>query len=323
MTSVLGDSSMSKELQMLEDRALSPHQEAVLFEALKKIYPAGFEEQPQAEETFEVEIHTRSYWFRKRYIPWIGSFTSLKNQKILEIGAGTGTSAIPLAEQGAYVFSIDINAAGLEVARIRSRLHGLDHLTDFNLGNAEEVGETFKGKQFDMVVYFASLEHMTYSERIQTLQAAWLLLSPGGHLVVVDSPNRLWYFDEHTSFTNFFHWLPNDVAIDYAKHTGREGFNKEFDVAVSDADVRLARWGRGISIHDFQIAIGPVESCPVEQLWTSGEWDYRRGTQPEWATWQATTLAGRYHALMQEICPRLPSAWLESEIAIALRKPMR
>lgn len=171
---------MSKELQMLEDRALSPHQEAVLFEALKKIYPAGFEEQPQAEETFEVEIHTRSYWFRKRYIPWIESFTSLKNQKILEIGAGTGTSAIPLAEQGAYVFSIDINAAGLEVARIRSRLHGLDHLTDFNLGNAEEVGETFKGKQFDMVVYFASLEHMTYSERIQTLQAAWLLLSPGG-----------------------------------------------------------------------------------------------------------------------------------------------
>ncbi|WP_198170048.1 class I SAM-dependent methyltransferase [Burkholderia savannae] len=307
---------MSQELYGDSERALPPAKEAVLLESLKEIYPPGYSDLPEANETFEVEIHTRTFWFRKRYIPWIESFTELKDKKILEVGAGTGTSAIPFAERGANIFSIDINPAGIEVAKIRAELHDLSHLAHFAFGNAEQIGEQFKDTVFDMIVYFASLEHMTHAERIKTLRAAWTLLDPGGYLIVVDTPNRLWYFDEHTSLANFFHWLPNELAIDYAKHTPRTGFNSVFDFSTTDADVRMSRWGRGISFHDFQVAIGPIE-----KLWTSGEWEYRRCNDPVWSSSVMATIGGRYHELMKEICPHLHSAWLESELALALRKP--
>ena len=46
---------------------------------------------------------------------------NLKNLEILEIGCGTGSSSITLAEQGAKVLGIDVHLESLEVARLRSK----------------------------------------------------------------------------------------------------------------------------------------------------------------------------------------------------------
>lgn len=304
-------------MDALSDRALPPNRERELRQALLSVYPPGFETRPGGEEVLETEIHVRPYWFRKRYIPWICSQIDLRGARVLEVGAGTGTSAVPLAERGALVESVDIADASLEVARVRAQLHGLLDRTNFVCGNAADLAAVVSGRSYDVVAYFASLEHMTYAERISTLGSAWSLLRPGGLLVSVDTPNRLWYYDNHTSMTNFFHWLPPEVAIGYARHTSRAGFQSEFDDPDDPtAPLRMARWGRGVSFHDFEIAIGPITN-----LETSGEWQFRRQLDPGWAEWWSDTDAGRYHALLRAIAPKISIHWLEEEIAVSLRRP--
>jgi S-adenosylmethionine-dependent methyltransferase len=78
----------------------------------------------------------------------------------------------------------------------------------------------------------------------------------------------------------------------------------------------LARWGRGVSFHDFQLAIGPLDALDL-----FGEWDYRRASNPAWDKAWDRTLEGRYQALLREMTPNLPRPWFQSELALAIRKP--
>ena len=123
-------------------------------------------------EIAEVEIQLRHYWFRQRYLPWMLSVLPLNGAKVLEIGAGTGASTVALAERGADIMSIDLNGASLELAKFRAELHGVGNSVKIRTANATEIGHLLAGHKFDLIVYFAALEHMTYQERIKTLRSA-------------------------------------------------------------------------------------------------------------------------------------------------------
>jgi 2-polyprenyl-3-methyl-5-hydroxy-6-metoxy-1,4-benzoquinol methylase len=293
-------------------RLLPPDKEARLRDALVAAYP----EKPSDLE-LEIEIELRQFGFSDRYMPWLASVVPLKRRKVLEIGAGTGTSTIPILEMGASVVAVDLNAAGLEVAKTRAELHGVDHLLTTRCLNAVDVGPALAGQSFDLVVYFASLEHMTGYERTVSLRDSWSLLNPGGYLAVCDAPNRLWFFDNHTSTQNFYHWLPDGLAARYAERTPRTGFNTSFLEPSSDEADRLAWWGRGVSFHDFEVALG----IDVKSLTLHGEGQFRRERLPDWAAAWHSTIEGRYFALLQEIAPDIPAPFLEDEIALAMQKP--
>jgi 2-polyprenyl-3-methyl-5-hydroxy-6-metoxy-1,4-benzoquinol methylase len=288
-------------------RILPPDKEAELRAALYAIYPP-----PAPEAALEIEIQERPFWFRTRYVPWIESVMPLLGKSVLEVGTGTGTSMVPVAECGATVCGVDLNRAGLDVAHLRARLHGVGNLVATYALNGEEIGEAFTRQRFDLVVYFASLEHMTHAERMKSLKAAWELVHPGGYLSVCDAPNRLWFHDIHTAGQNFYHWLPDELAVAYAPRTPRPEFNS----AVMDT-VGLARWGRGVSFHDFEVALG----IDVREMTVAGEWEYRRGQSPSWAEAYRATPNGRYHDFLCSVSPDIPAAFLEEEIALMIKKP--
>ena len=50
------------------------------------------------------------------------------------------------------------------------------------------------------MIFFACLEHMTYAERLTAMRATWNGLRAGALWCSIETPNRLWWFDEHTSF---------------------------------------------------------------------------------------------------------------------------
>jgi S-adenosylmethionine-dependent methyltransferase len=107
---------------------------------------------------------------------------------------------------------------------------------------------------------YAVLEHMTLSERLATIEAAWAQLRPGGVLVVFDTPNRLFFVDFHTSLLPFFHTLPDALALRTATQSPRA----EFREAMRSADeVALARWGRGVSFHEFETVLGDLSALVV------------------------------------------------------------
>ena len=198
------------------------------------------------------QLHGRLRKFREEVVPWLDNVKQIKGATILEVGCGTGSSTVAFAEQGARVTAVDIDEGSISVAKKRIQLYGLD--ATFVLGNGEEIDRLFAGKRFDFIIFSATLEHMKYSERINALRAAKALMVPGDFLAVVETPNRLWFYDFHTAYLPFYFWLPDELAFDYASHSRRKNFSEIYSEKNPDQMLHFIRRGRGVSFHDFEIA---------------------------------------------------------------------
>ncbi len=198
---------------------------------------------------------------RARIIPWLDAAGNLKGKKILEIGCGTGSSTIALAEQGAEVTGIDLDADALQVAEDRKEAYGLD--IELKYMNAAEVHKKYPKGSFDMIIFFATIEHMIHEERMLAMKETWNLLNPGGLWVVLETPNRLWYFDGHTSGLPFFQWLPDDLAIKYSKYSPRNEFASVYRKYDDEEMLHFLRRGRGLSYHEFDLCMGNSQNLDV------------------------------------------------------------
>ena len=210
-------------------------------------------------DDLEDHIKKRIFVSRTKIIPWIMKNLELKNKKVLEVGSGTGSSSVTLAEQGAEVTGIDVDCSSLEVARLRT------HLLDLNIKFLELSGTEINklNENFDVVIYYATLEHMTVEERIESLQQAYSLLIENGYLIVVEAPNRLWIEDTHTSELPFFQWLPDNLAYLYSKFSEKQSFNSKYlDTEYSKLD-EFYRRGRGVSYHEFDLAFNNSEDLII------------------------------------------------------------
>jgi len=255
---------------------------------------------------------------RKKVIPWIDSVVRIAGKRVLEIGCGTGSSTVALVEQGAEVLASDVHEGSLRVAEDRLQTYELK--AQLMCLNATETFKQLDGRSFDMVVFFAVLEHMTLEERLESLQSAWAMLPSGGLLVVHETPNRLWYFDDHTALEHFFLWLPDDLAIRYARRTSREEYRALFtNVDYRNPSTRLdfARWGRGVSYHDFVLAIDiqPAELPVVSCL----ELFLREKTKTSHL--HRNTTERQYEELLHSMSPEVHRGFYLKYLDVILRKP--
>jgi len=247
---------------------------------------------------------------RREVIPWLDNAFALDNKSILEVGCGTGSSTIALAEQGAKVTGIDIDSNALTVAEDRGKIYGLK--ADFQLLNAQEIASNFCQKEFDIIIFFACLEHMTVSERLAALAGAWEILPPDGFLVVVETPNRLWYYDSHTSKLPFFHWLPDELAISYTKFSPAENLHKLYKNHEMKAEEHFLRRGRGVSFHEFDLAIGNTAKLNIISSLSSFEGiKYKLRT----TRWNRT-----YKSFLMKVCPDIHEGFFDDLLYLIIRK---
>lgn len=206
-------------------------------------------------------LYGRLAIFRSNVIPWLNDAKPLSQSRILEIGCGTGSSTVALAEQGADVTAIDMLEKDLVVAKDRCEAYNLNvkliHM------NATEVHKIFVGEHFDLIIFFACLEHMTHNERMITMKNTWDMLSPGDLWCVTDTPNRLWYHDGHTSLLPFYLWLPDDLAFSYSQFSQRKDFRDRYREIDEDSKLHFLRWGRGVSFHEFELTMKRAEELDV------------------------------------------------------------
>lgn len=284
---------------------------------------------------FDLNQHVRVRYEEcaKHVVPWVHRCRSLVGARIAEIGCGTGSSTAAFAQalgpKGALA-AYDINAPSLAAAEARLQIFGLGGVT-FRHVAAEALTATMRSDHpagVDIVLCYAVLEHQTLAERLDTISTAWDLLRPGGVLVVGDSPNRLCCVDYHSSGLAFFDPLPHDLAILYAHRSGRRAFAKDFPERPSPegatgtarwpspdaaALTKLARWGRGISYHDFEVVLGDLtelvvgDSLDPEILAAP----HREVSFDDKLMFAAAT----WHA------PHVPPAFLRAAIEVILRKP--
>ena len=248
---------------------------------------------------------------RTEIVPWLASLAPLDGARILEIGCGRGASTFALAEQGASVLGVDVNAQAMGVARARLAAGGLEaELVELNAADLDQLAAD---GPFDLVIFWASLEHMLVAERLDALRHARARLAPGAPLVVIETPNRLWPHDSHTAWMPFFHWLPDELAFHVLDDSPRDAVRgKLTDPATEMVD--FARLGRGMSFHEFERALGRVSVRSCLQV------DRRRSSPLRSAAWWASS-AGRTARCLRRFDPDRDPAWFQPFLYLAIDIP--
>jgi len=112
-------------------------------------------------------------------------------RRVLDIGCGTGAVALACAARGAQVTAIDIDAGMLEVARAKP-VPEQGSIAWHELGVAE-ISDHIEAGSLDAAVSCLVMSELSPDEQRHALRAAWVLLKPGGLLVLADevSPRGL------------------------------------------------------------------------------------------------------------------------------------
>jgi ubiquinone/menaquinone biosynthesis C-methylase UbiE len=253
--------------------------------------------------------------FRKEVVPWLDAVSPLAGQRILEVGIGTGPSTVALVEQGASVVGIDIDDDDVDAARTALAASGLG--AELRVMNATGLGAVASG--VDQIIFWAVLEHMTVDERLSAIRSAWAALVPGGLLTVVETPNRLWPLDSHTSLLPYFSWLPTELAYRYSHFSPRSGFGDRYlDPEPTTGQIlHFQRRGHGVSFHEFTLALDmnpselPVASCM--QL-------HRRRKAPYRGVAWTVSAAGRTERVVRSYSSDVHRAWFQPFLYLSLRK---
>jgi ubiquinone/menaquinone biosynthesis C-methylase UbiE len=144
----------------------------------------------------------------------------LQGHRVLDFGASWGTSAIALIEAGAgEVVAVEPDGARVERGRtlIAEALPGA-RISLLHVPNTEAL--PFGDGEFPFVLTNGVLEHIP-QPRDRYVRELWRLVSPGGHLMVTETPNTYWPKDTHTTGLWFNHWLPRGLAHRRAVRRGR------------------------------------------------------------------------------------------------------
>lgn len=236
---------------------------AKLESSVRKNYirDSAFLETPEGKRALDDQLFNRVNAARNTFVPWLYSYMQLDGAKILEIGCGTGSDTITLAEQGAEVIGVDVEDNAIKVAQDRCDLYGVN--ATLVKCNATEVHRLFKDHYFNLIIFYASLEHMTLQERSVAMFTTWNMLEQGQLWCVARCPNRLWYSDNHTAKMEFFHWLPDELAFHYSRYSARHGFKDKFREMSDEAMLSFLRQGRSVSFHEFDMFISTSNQLDI------------------------------------------------------------
>ena len=307
---------------MVSPDPLTPEREADLAKVLleKHFKAAWFQDSDSQQQLSYLQDHVRGRFdiCRSWLIPWLENLVDLRNTDIVEIGCGTGSTSAALAIEARSVDAYDIVTSAVDTAAKRAEILGLTNASFHHYSPEQllvEVAAAHPPNTVHMVVCFAVLEHAKHQERLDLLRLMWGMLAPGGLLVIGDTPNRLSYWDAHTSWLPFFDLLSHELAIEYIQRSPRKGHVETMLRAQKQsqdvAEETLIRLGRGVSYHEFELAIGDVNSLVVGD-----------GFDPEPLSNYGVNLETRLlftYAKLKGLA--IHPAFLRSTIDVILRKP--
>ncbi|MHB8079463.1 MAG: class I SAM-dependent methyltransferase [Candidatus Krumholzibacteriia bacterium] len=169
----------------------------------------------------ELERRTDPVYVRRRLETLIARFGTLAGLRILDVGAGGGSSSFMLMDLGAaQVLGVEPDPQLVELAGLRARDEGLDGQISFL-----QVEDTSRlpvaAGQFDAVTFNAVLEHIPPAARGGILREVWRCLRPGGLLICCETPNRAFPYDGHTTHLPLIPWLPLPLACPLARTFSR------------------------------------------------------------------------------------------------------
>jgi ubiquinone/menaquinone biosynthesis C-methylase UbiE len=112
--------------------------------------------------------------------------------RVLEIGCGTGTLTLMMAQQGATVTGIDASPRMLAVAQKKVKDANLEERVSLQYMDAALIADRFPAASFDLIVSTLVFSELPLDDQRFVLEACQSLLAPGGRLLIADevTPQR-------------------------------------------------------------------------------------------------------------------------------------
>ncbi len=243
-------------------RFLRDHIDSDLYGAIKDAvsveWPQSVVADPASKQMLDDIVFVRYDKALEFVVPWIRRFAPDPHAHVIDFGCGSGSSTAALATHFTSVLGLDIIEAEVQAARDRCRLMNVTNC-EFDAQTPDAILARCERESYDVIVLHAVVEHLLEAEKLDYLPRLWRALAPGGHLFVVETPNRYAYFDGHTFSQPFSHLLPDEILHTMLRSTPSLRFAEALEEAYlrdgpAGFSAQRHRLGMGVGYHDFAVA---------------------------------------------------------------------
>jgi SAM-dependent methyltransferase len=143
-----------------------------------------------------------------------------RDLSILEVGCSFGHVTEYLNEQPLVgrITSFDVDLPFVEITRTKVRELGLAKVRDvLHLSTEETTRLPFDDERFDVVVAVGVVEHLPSRHRHRHVDEYYRVLARGGHITILDTPNRAFPLETHSVGLPGVQWLSPRWAFRYAR----------------------------------------------------------------------------------------------------------
>jgi len=143
-----------------------------------------------------------------------------RDLSVLEVGCSFGHITEYLAEQPEVgrISTFDTDPDFIAMLRAKVEDQGLSKVRDLrHLGNDETRRLPYADAAFDLVLAIGVVEHLPPRHRRAQVDEYYRVLRPGGHIAILDTPNRWFPMETHSIRLPGVQWLPPRWAYRYAR----------------------------------------------------------------------------------------------------------
>jgi ubiquinone/menaquinone biosynthesis C-methylase UbiE len=195
-----------------------------------------------AKEQFDKQAaHYNSQWnqWSEQVLEWMVAHAEIQpTDRVLDIGTGTGFTALAFAEKAANVVGTDVSSGMLEQGRQRAEKLGLTNVT---FAEAPAESQPFEDENFDIVTCRIAAPH--FLDVRQFVAEAARVLKPDGRLIMSDTTVP----DDQPDIAAW----QNKVEVERDLSHVRNYSPREWQVMVEDAGLtvqEITSGGGGITI---------------------------------------------------------------------------
>jgi SAM-dependent methyltransferase len=151
---------------------------------------------------------------------------SARGLSVLEVGCSFGHMTEYLAEQPevASMVAFDSDPDFVEIVRTKVTELGLGKVREVALLDKDAKRLAWPDGSFDLVLVVGVIEHLPRRVRRVQVDEYYRVLASGGHIAILDTPNRLFPFETHSVRLPLVQWLPPQIAYRYARAWRRREF---------------------------------------------------------------------------------------------------
>ena len=162
---------------------------------------------------------TRGRHFLERLCAYLAARGS-SSLAVLEVGCSFGHITEYPNDQPrvAVINTFDVDRDFVEMTRAKVEDFGLAKVRQvLHLTDEETTRLPFADHAFDLVLAVGVVEHLAPDGRHRYVDEWYRVLAPGGHLVILDTPNRAFPLETHSAGLPGIQWLPPRIAFAYAR----------------------------------------------------------------------------------------------------------